>query len=241
MARLLVSVRSVAEASRAVEAGADIIDVKEPDFGSLGRADFSVWRQVRSALSPTVPLSVALGELNEWLETGQAHPPAGAWEGLSYRKMGLAGAGLGWCQAWRELRSRLGRGKDPPWIAVAYADWKAAAAPDPNAILATVSDSPEIVGILIDTWAKTEPFRPDAAWIAWARRVHQTGLMLAVAGGLNRQSIPALAPLAPDVVAVRGAACFGGARLAAIDPKRVAELTRAVGAFLCRSVAGDTS
>ena len=232
MARLLVSVRSADEACRAVEAGADIIDVKEPDNGSLGRADFSVWCQVRSALPPTVPLSVALGELSEWLGPTQPAPPADAWEGISYRKLGLARAGLGWCQAWLDLRSRLGQGeKNPPWIAVAYADWKAAAAPDPNAILETASVSPEIAGILIDTWAKTEPFRVDATWIAWVKRVRQAGLMLAVAGGLDRPAIPALAPLAPDVVAVRGAACLGGVRRAGIDPHRVADLARTVSAL----------
>jgi (5-formylfuran-3-yl)methyl phosphate synthase len=231
VARLLVSVRSADEARRAIEAGADIIDVKEPDFGSLGRADPSVWCRVRSALPPTLPLTLALGELSEWLEPGQPELPAEAWAGISYRKLGLAGSGAHWRQAWRELRFRLGVERCPPWIAVAYADWKAAAAPDPDAILETASDSPEISGILIDTWAKTEPFRVDATWIAWAKRVRQARLMLAVAGGLDRQLIPSLAPLAPDIVAVRGAACLGGQRRAAIDPDRVAALARVVAAL----------
>jgi uncharacterized protein (UPF0264 family) len=57
---LLVSVRSADEARRAIVARAAIIDVKEPDRGSLGRAECSVWVEVRSALPPIIPLSVAL-------------------------------------------------------------------------------------------------------------------------------------------------------------------------------------
>ena len=42
MTRLLVSVRSAAEAEAALLGGADVIDVKEPDRGPLGRADDAV-------------------------------------------------------------------------------------------------------------------------------------------------------------------------------------------------------
>ncbi len=42
MTRLLVSVRSAAEAEIALSAGADLIDVKEPSRGSLGAADPAV-------------------------------------------------------------------------------------------------------------------------------------------------------------------------------------------------------
>ena len=42
MTRLLVSVRSVEEAEAALAGGADLIDVKEPTRGSLGRADDAV-------------------------------------------------------------------------------------------------------------------------------------------------------------------------------------------------------
>lgn len=224
MAKLLVSVRSANEALLAFTAGADIIDVKEPDLGSLGRAEVSTWRQVRSVLPASVPLSVALGELNKWVEAVEHALPADAWNGLSFRKLGLAGVSPDWQETWRGLRLRLGNEQGPPWIAVAYADWLAARAPDPDAVLEAAGEATEIIGILVDTWSKTAPFQVDAGWIDWAHRVRQAGLMLAVAGGLDRRSIPALAALAPDVVAVRGAACVGGSRRAAIDPDRVSAL-----------------
>ena len=40
--KLLVSVRTIEEARAALAGGADIIDIKEPTRGSLGRADEAV-------------------------------------------------------------------------------------------------------------------------------------------------------------------------------------------------------
>ena len=80
-------------------------------------------------------------------------------------------------------------------------------------------------GILFDTWDKRRPapaIRP--AWIAQARA---GGLLVALAGGLDEPAIGRLAPLAPDIIAVRGAACSGGDRQGVIDPIRVARLAAA--------------
>src|SRR5271166_6814929 len=51
VARLLISVRSADEARTALAGGASIIDVKEPDHGSLGQAPWSVWRDVHTVAS----------------------------------------------------------------------------------------------------------------------------------------------------------------------------------------------
>ncbi|MGC1717590.1 MAG: (5-formylfuran-3-yl)methyl phosphate synthase, partial [Isosphaeraceae bacterium] len=48
VAQLLVSVRSADEARTALARGASIIDIKEPDHGSLGLAPWSVWRDVHT-------------------------------------------------------------------------------------------------------------------------------------------------------------------------------------------------
>jgi uncharacterized protein (UPF0264 family) len=47
-----------------------------------------------------------------------------------------------------------------------------------------------------------------------------------IAGSLGLDTIPHLEPFAPDIVAVRGAACVGGDRRAGIDPLRVAGLAK---------------
>jgi hypothetical protein len=65
MSGLLVSVRNAAEAEEALAGGADIIDVKEPSRGPLGRADAQNARDVIQTVSGRRLVSVALGELAE--------------------------------------------------------------------------------------------------------------------------------------------------------------------------------
>ena len=60
--RLLVSVRSAAEAAMAASNGADIVDAKEPDAGPLGAVKAPVLQEIELALPAHVPLGVALGD-----------------------------------------------------------------------------------------------------------------------------------------------------------------------------------
>ena len=63
MMKLLVSVRDVGEAQIAIDAGVDLIDLKEPRDGSLGSTSPAVWEAVASLLPDGLPMSIALGEL----------------------------------------------------------------------------------------------------------------------------------------------------------------------------------
>lgn len=234
MASLLVSVRSAEEARAALRGGAAVIDVKEPDRGPLGRADFLVWDEVRKAVPSGTPVSVALGELSEWVRSdeprGQSevarrdHDPR-RYRGFCFRKMGLAGAGAGWMETWERLRTLWGAG--PSWVAVIYADWERAGAPSPGLVLDAALKADDCAGVLIDTWDKSRPSPVDLSWRHWIDRAKNCGLLTALAGGLDADAIERLAPLRPDIIAVRSAACFGGDRLKGVDPWRVSQLAKA--------------
>ncbi len=84
MTQLLVSVQSRNEALDAVRGGADIVDVKAPSRGALGRADTSVVESVIDAVSNQVPVSMACGELVDF--RNQPVPAS-----LRFAKIGLAG------------------------------------------------------------------------------------------------------------------------------------------------------
>jgi uncharacterized protein (UPF0264 family) len=230
LAGLLVSVRSADEAEAAVAGGASVVDVKEPTRGPLGCAEPRVWQEVRAVVPRALPVSVALGELGEWLGCAPRRPDGPeAFAAIAYRKLGLAHAGVGWEDEWAALRRRLGPG--PPWIAVVYADWKGAGAPHPDAVREAALATADCAGILIDTWDKSQPspLADDATWRRWFAAVRrQRPLLIAVAGGLDRQAIVRLAPLRPDLFAVRGAACIGGDRRGTIDGSRVAGLVEAI-------------
>ncbi len=224
MTRLLVSVRSAEEATAAIRGGAAVIDIKEPDRGPLGRADVSVWRQVRRVVPPEIALSVALGELSDWndLETPEPHD----FSSIEYRKLGLAKAPLDWAGRWARLRDSLG--KTPSWVAVVYSDWDRALAPTPEAILDEVLTVPECSAILVDTWSKREPSTLGESWRPWIERARQAGKKIVLAGGLDLPAIVRLAPLSPDYFAVRGAVCRGGDRRSTLDVSLVAEIARVV-------------
>jgi uncharacterized protein (UPF0264 family) len=230
LAKLLVSVRSAVEARAAVAGGASIIDVKEPRLGSLGRANATVWTDVRAVVPDSIPVSVALGELQEWSDLSPGKVPASAWSGIAFRKLGLSAAGPDWRERWRDLRRRLNRFSpaSPAWVAVIYADWKQAGSPDPDSLIDVAIQINECRGVLIDTWDKSRATTIDCTWKPSIDRIREAGRFVALAGALDASAIRRLKSLNPDIFAVRGAACQGGDRLAPVESERVAILAQTV-------------
>ena len=230
MTRLLVSVRDLAEARLAQSAGADLIDLKEPRRGPLGRVDPAIVRGVVGELQGSVPLSAALGELPEWesfhgkLRRGEL--AIESTRGLSFVKLGLAGCAARpeWPRLWREALAQLPVG--PRHVAVVYADAAAAGSPPAEEILRHAA-ALGCVAVLVDTWDKTGPGLVEL----WPRRViedfvgavHAQGMLIVLAGRLTADDVGRVAALGPDYVAVRGAAC-GGPRDGALDGDKVSRL-----------------
>src|SRR5262249_42920291 len=132
MTHLLVSVRNTAEAEIAVRAGADLIDAKEPAHGPLGAVDNAMLHEIVAAVGGRTPVSAALGELVDWQPGRAVTLPAG----LHFVKFGLAQCcrRSDWPDLWRRTLSALP--KDSATVAVVYADWLAAQAPQPREIIA---------------------------------------------------------------------------------------------------------
>src|SRR5688572_28167249 len=65
MTRLLVSVRTVAEVGPALAGGADILDAKEPDRGSLGAVATGRLVQILGRVPLEHPCSIALGDVTD--------------------------------------------------------------------------------------------------------------------------------------------------------------------------------
>jgi uncharacterized protein (UPF0264 family) len=180
----------------------------------------NTWRLVREAVPSTIPVSVALGELRDWSSVKESIA------GISFRKIGLAGSGPDWRSRWAEVR-RL-EGGDAKWVAVSYADWQVAEAPEPDEVLEAALDSEDCSGLLVDTWDKLSPSPLEATprWLEWVATARRSGRFVALAGGLDLGAIARLAPLEPDLFAVRGAACDRADRQGIVRADRVAELAR---------------
>jgi (5-formylfuran-3-yl)methyl phosphate synthase len=236
---LLVSVRSAAEALTALEAGADVIDVKEPNRGSLGAADFKTLAEIVQVVEGRSPVTAAMGELVDINAANSAAPQTKAIpSGVSLFKIGLAGCAElpNWQARWRDavvaLRG-LAEGSAPQPVAVVYADWQAAHAPPPNDVSHAAVEL-HCPALLIDTWDKSAGGLFDHWPIddlqAFLNRARSHDLIIVLAGSLLGESFNLAVQLAPHLVAVRTAACDAG-RNGTISAARVRELKRTTAAI----------
>lgn len=227
--RLLVSVRNAEEARAAIRGGADIIDVKEPAAGSLGMAPITAITEIIetvTAHAPQIPCSVALGEL---LELPQSIPSIA--NTVRWLKMGLSGCRNqpDWLERWMDTRERIR--PHGAWIAVAYVDAEAAAAPPIQDVLDAAIQT-NCAGLLLDTFSKTSGTLLDAVTSTGLReiasRAQAAGLLIALAGRVRRDDLPTLLAMNPDVIAVRSAVCRGQNRIAVMEEDLVRDFRTAM-------------
>jgi hypothetical protein len=215
--QLLVSVRSAAEADEALAGGADLIDVKEPTLGSLGRASDAVVAEVVKRVAGRVPTSAALGELREWDGTMPG--------GVDFVKAGLAGLGE---TDWRARLDAFRAAAGGRTVIVAYADWQNAEAPLLEDIVQYAERTRDPI-LLIDTYRKTGSTLFDLVdeptLTRCIARIRQATGRIAIAGSLSRSAAKRAAALQPDWIAVRGAVCEGG-RSGMVSRELVHELKR---------------
>ena len=241
--KLLVSVRSAAEAALALEAGVDLLDIKEPLSGSLGAASPQVCREIVGIAKGRVPLSAACGELVD-LDC-ELHATDFSWaEGLAHAKVGLANmAAVGnWPAVWQRFAAALPRRVRP--VAVAYADFLAARSPTVDEVLDEAIKL-RWNALLIDTFDKRggqlfDHLTSDRIGEI-VQRTRAAGMLTLMAGSLDLESVKILAELvpAPDFVAVRGAVCEGN-RESSIASDKIVELKRCLNPANCCEHGGST-
>jgi (5-formylfuran-3-yl)methyl phosphate synthase len=234
--RLLVSVRSAGEVAAAISGGADIIDAKEPDHGSLGAVSAETLWDIAEQVPGEKPFSAALGDFTDPAEVDAAISgfPHLDRRGPLYLKLGFAG--MSDASRIRELLATAGRAarhRRPPTpliIGVAYGDWELAGTARPE-LVCHAAVGAGAAGLLLDTQVKLGTHLLD--WIGSERlaalvaRGRGAGLLTAVAGGLGAKQLQVLGRCGPDVVGFRGAVCAGG-RTGRVSRARVAAIRRAV-------------
>ncbi len=236
--KLLVSIRNSLEAQIAAREGVDVIDVKEPQQGSLGMASLDVIRECVSIVHEIAPqslLSAACGEVTDW--TTAVISTSGQLLDLQFLKIGLAGLAneQNWQQQWNATREMLlptpSDSNIPKWIAVVYADADEAQAPPVKDIIAAAAQE-NCAGVLFDTYAKND--RRFSDWInndqllEYLDLIHEAEMFCAVAGKLIMEDVSRLASLPVDVIAVRSAACEEGKRTASLSADRIRELQQRI-------------
>lgn len=224
--RLLVSVTDAAEARVAVEAGVDIVDVKNPAEGSLGAPGPRVIEQVRRVVPPERPVSAAIGDLPNLPGTAALAALGAASSGAAYVKVGLWGTPTadGAVAVLRAVRDAVDGGASV--IAASYADAeRVPGGPLPPGALVAAARRAGVTGCLLDTAVKDgrglfEWLSPEALG-ALVANGHAAGLEMALAGGLRAADLSLVRATGADIAAVRAAACRRGRRTAPLDAERI--------------------
>ncbi len=201
----------------ALAGGADIVDAKDPARGALGAMEPDRLARVLDRVPGSVPFSAALGDPADAAAAATLieRLPLRARAAPTYVKLGVAAVGSARA-AERMLRAGVeaaGRKPGRPLlIAVAYAD----AAPHglgPERI-AELAWRAGASGVLVDTMLKETGSLLDSFPVArlrtWVTDARGLGLLVALAGRLDRPELQKVASAGADVVGVRGAACEGG-------------------------------
>lgn len=228
--RLLVSVRSVAEARVIVAAGAGIVDAKEPARGALGAVTPATLLAISAEVPGHIGLSAAAGEgrPDEMLAALGAMP-------ILARK-----------HAWLKFAVRGPLTRDVPAALAAAVAYLAGRTDRPRLVLGRYADEslPDAgewielagragaAGFLLDTRRKDAGSLLDLASVTTLQAIRGaasvSGLWLGLAGRLSVHDVADLAPVGPDVIGVRGAACSGG-RDGEVSAGRVRALLSAIG------------
>ena len=215
--RLMISVRDEVEAATAVAGGADIIDIKNPNEGSLGAQPPHVIRAIVNAVPPAIPVSASIGDVPNLPGTVALAGLGAALCGVRFVKVGLLGA------IQRALAHATGT---VGLVACAYADAALVGSLDP--LLLPDAAAPFADGCLIDTAVKdgTHLFQclPDDAIALFTKRCRDRGLFSALAGCLTQDHLSRAQALGADIVGVRTAACAGDTRGGMISLEKVKAL-----------------
>lgn len=234
MTHLLASVRTIEEARCAVGGGADIVDLKEPAQGALGRLSDATIAAIRQEVAGRRPISATIGDLP--LAPG---PVLQAVRAMAANRVDIVKIGVfaGDAAATVTALGSAARG-GIRLVAVLFAD----RAPD-FSLVARCAEA-GFYGVMLDTADKgAGPLTRHLAqatlaqFIAEARR-HR--LLAGLAGSLSASDVPHLLPLQPDYLGFRSALTTGG-RDAPLDPAAVARLRRLLGGPSPRSKATATA
>ncbi|HQR61046.1 MAG TPA: (5-formylfuran-3-yl)methyl phosphate synthase [Methylophilaceae bacterium] len=212
MTRLLASVTSAEEAMIALEAGADIIDLKNPAQGTLGALPLDVIRAIVKVVDGRRPVSATIGDLpvQPSLLAGRVAETAST--GVDIIKVGFFG-NTGHQEAVRALTPLVAMGACI--VAVLFADHR------PDMKLLPLLENAGFYGVMLDTENKnggrlTDYLGLDALHdfvIASRSKRMQVGL----AGSLMESDIASLSLLKPDYLGFRGALCANHERKAMLD------------------------
>ncbi|MDZ4790620.1 MAG: (5-formylfuran-3-yl)methyl phosphate synthase [Hyphomicrobiales bacterium] len=227
MTAFLASVRSASEARIALDAGADIIDAKEPDAGALGAVSAAELARIVAEVNGARPVSATVGDLPMRPELIASATRERAISGANFIKIGLFdGAGAVEC-----AQAACAIAASAKIIAVLFADMPVTQSfvqPDFVKQLASAGVS----GVMLDTADKTSggllAHFDVVALAEFVVRTRAANLLCGLAGSLQMHDIVQLMTLRPNFLGFRSALCVSGQRGETLDMDRTSAVARTV-------------
>ena len=220
--KLLVSVQNAEEARVVASSSVDILDIKNPQRGALGRPDPELVREIADICGKR-KLSVALGEVVEPnFDPSEFFRSCGDERRLQFGKFGLAelAEDKDWQSKVAEYVTDF-----PPDIApvvCAYADSQEANSPSIFEVMKFAIHAKQKL-VLVDTFRKTNGSLFDIVNNSELEKLchmsRQSGIALAIAGSIRAETLGVALSFLPQVIAVRGAACQSQFRGNVINPQ----------------------
>lgn len=221
MTKLLASVTNVSEALLAVDAGVDIIDLKNPAEGALGALPLPEIGEIVRAIDGCKLVSATIGDLPmepELLIRATEHTAA---TGVDIVKVGFFGpASHSHSACIKALQPLAANGVRI--VAVLFADQ------NPDFALLPELQMAGFYGVMLDTAQKNGSSLLDYVLINDLQRFVKLArtykLESGLAGSLRLDHVPGLVALAPGYLGFRGALCANSERTAALSSNKIHEL-----------------
>ena len=214
MITLLTSVQNTEEASTALAAGADIIDIKDATRGGLAAASVQTWQDIAHVISGRTMISATMGNPPQDIQeiahrAGQAHLA-----GIDIVKIGIATDD-------RQAIERVARQAQhiPAQVVLVYLV--------DQCVPLLPADTDHLMALMLDTRykqaGKLTSIMTTGQLQDFIGQVHDRKLKAGLAGKLTAQDISDLAPLGPDIIGVRSAITEGG-RDSAVSAAKIKQL-----------------
>jgi uncharacterized protein (UPF0264 family) len=228
--KVLISVVSVEEARVALKANPDIIDIKNPDEGSLGAQFPWIIKDIAVELKGSaVLISATLGDLTYKPGTASLAAYGAASCGANYIKAGLFGI-MNYNEALHLMTSIVNSVRmvnmNAIVVAAGYADYKRFGGISPEILIKAAKNSRANV-VMIDTAIKDgrnlfDSMNSDEIK-DFINLAHEDGLQVALAGSIKRTHLELLSWLNPDIIGVRGAICENEDRTSRLSESKMKE------------------
>ncbi len=209
--KILISVKDTAETQALAEGGgADIIDVKNPDEGTLGANYPWVIQEIKKIKPEKSELAASIGDLN--------YKPGGA----SLAAYGASSLGVEYITAamyrvtpeeaatMSEAIAKAAGEHGAGTIIAAYADHIRCGSAPPLKLLGAIEEADLF---LLDTAIKDGKnileFTPPSFLETFIEKARKKGFKVAIAGSIRGRQIPIIKKLNPDYLGVRGMVCEG--------------------------------